>query len=117
MDGEVLQLPLPLFVRCLRQSSLSFYGIGHQILGYYPMARQKNQKWAQLRPQLRAVRAVCEVPLVASGGAGAPQHFVDAFRDADVDAALAASVFHSGAIAIGALKSLLHENGIEVRIG
>ncbi len=68
-------------------------------------------------PQLRAVRAACEVPLVASGGAGAPQHFVDAFRDADVDAALAASVFHSGAIAIGALKSLLHENGIEVRLG
>ena len=68
-------------------------------------------------PQLRAVRAVCEVPLVASGGAGAPQHFVDAFRDADVDAALAASVFHSGAIAIGALKTLLHENGIEVRLG
>ena len=67
--------------------------------------------------QLRAVRAACEVPLVASGGAGAPQHFVAAFRDADVDAALAASVFHSGAIAIGALKSLLHENGIEVRLG
>ena len=65
--------------------------------------------------QLRAVRAVCDVPLVASGGAGAPEHFVDAFRDADVDAALAASVFHSGAIAIPALKSLLHDNGIEVR--
>ena len=68
-------------------------------------------------PQLRAVRAACQVPLVASGGAGAAQHFVDAFRDADVDAALAASVFHSGAIAIPALKSLLHENRIEVRLG
>ena len=67
--------------------------------------------------QLRAVRAVCEVPLVASGGAGAPQHFVDAFRDADVDAVLAASVFHSGAVAIPALKSVLHDNGIEVRRG
>ncbi len=67
--------------------------------------------------QLRAVRAVCEVPLVASGGAGAPDHFVAAFRDADVDAALAASVFHSGAIAIPALKSLLRDNGIEVRRG
>ena len=65
--------------------------------------------------QLRAVRAVCDVPLVASGGAGAPQHFVEAFRDADVDAALAASVFHSGAIAIPALKSVLADNGIEVR--
>ncbi len=65
--------------------------------------------------QLRAVRALCSVPLVASGGAGIPQHFVDAFLDADVDAALAASVFHSGTIAIPALKSVLHDNGIEVR--
>ena len=67
--------------------------------------------------QLRAVRAVCALPLVASGGAGTAQHFVEAFRDADVDAALAASVFHSGAVAIPALKSVLHDNGIEVRRG
>ena len=67
--------------------------------------------------QLRAVRAVCAVPLVASGGAGEARHFVDAFRDADVDAALAASVFHSGAVAIPALKSVLADNGIEVRRG
>ena len=67
--------------------------------------------------QLRAVRALCDVPLVASGGAGLPAHFVDAFRDADVDAALAASVFHSGAIAIHGLKSVLQDNGIEVRRG
>ena len=65
--------------------------------------------------QLRAVRAVCEVPLVASGGAGTAAHFVEAFRDADVDAALAASVFHSGAIRIPALKTVLHDSGIEVR--
>ena len=65
--------------------------------------------------QLRAAREVCAVPLVASGGAGTARHFVEAFRDADVDAALAASVFHSGAIAIPALKSVLRENGIEVR--
>ena len=67
--------------------------------------------------QLRAVRAVCALPLVASGGAGSAQHFVEAFRDADVDATLAASVFHSGAVAIPALKSVLHDNGIEVRRG
>jgi cyclase len=67
--------------------------------------------------QLRAVRAVCRVPLVASGGAGAAQHFVDAFRDADVDGALAASVFHSGAVGIPSLKSVLADNGIEVRRG
>jgi cyclase len=65
--------------------------------------------------QLRAVRAVCRVPLVASGGAGAPEHFADAFLDADVDAALAASVFHSGAIRIPELKTALRAQGIEVR--
>jgi cyclase len=67
--------------------------------------------------QLRAVREVCRVPLVASGGAGTPEHFVDAFLEADVDATLAASVFHSGAIAIPALKATLRGRGIEVRDG
>jgi cyclase len=65
--------------------------------------------------QLQAVRALCHVPLVASGGAGAPAHFIEVFRDADVDAALAASVFHSGQIAIPALKRELREAGFEVR--
>ena len=65
--------------------------------------------------QLRAVRRVCRVPLVASGGAGVPEHFVDVFRAADVDAALAASVFHSGEIAIPELKRRLRADGIEVR--
>jgi len=67
--------------------------------------------------QLRAVRAICTVPLVASGGAGTPAHFAEVFRDADVDAALGASAFHSGAIAIPMLKNYLHEQGIEVRRG
>ncbi|TCT25951.1 imidazole glycerol phosphate synthase subunit HisF [Thermomonas haemolytica] len=66
--------------------------------------------------QLKAARAVCQVPLVASGGAGAPAHFAQAFRDADVDAALAASVFHSGAVEIPALKQFLRGQGIEVRL-
>jgi len=65
--------------------------------------------------QLQAARAICRVPLVASGGAGTPQHFVDVFREADVDAALAASVFHSGAIAIPDLKAVLAAAGIGVR--
>ncbi len=65
--------------------------------------------------QLRAARAVCHLPLVASGGAGAMSHFAEAFVEADVDAALAASVFHSGAIAIPELKQFLHGQGIEVR--
>ena len=65
--------------------------------------------------QLRAVRDICSVPLVASGGAGVPEHFTAVFREADVDAALAASVFHSGAIAIPELKQYLQGQGIEVR--
>ncbi|MDH5821535.1 imidazole glycerol phosphate synthase subunit HisF [Luteimonas sp. RD2P54] len=65
--------------------------------------------------QLSAARALCAVPLVASGGAGEVRHFAEAFRVADVDGALAASVFHSGAIAIAALKRGLRAQGIEVR--
>jgi len=65
--------------------------------------------------QLKAVRAVCRVPLVASGGAGAVEHFRAVFAEAGVDAALAASVFHSGAIAIPDLKAALAAAGIEVR--
>jgi len=65
--------------------------------------------------QLRAVRQLCHVPLVASGGAGAVEHFTAVFKEAGVDAALAASVFHSGAIAIGSLKRELQAAGIEVR--
>jgi imidazole glycerol-phosphate synthase subunit HisF len=66
--------------------------------------------------QLKAVRALCDVPLVASGGAGAAEHFVDVFKQAGVDAALAASVFHSGSIAIPDLKTTLAASGIEMRL-
>jgi cyclase len=66
--------------------------------------------------QLSAARAICHVPLIASGGAGEADHFRDAFVDADVDGALAASVFHSGAIAIPMLKNYLHGQGIPVRL-
>ena len=67
--------------------------------------------------QLRAVREVCQVPLVASGGAGTADHFLQAFRAADVDAALAASVFHSGALRIPDLKAQLRAQGVPVREG
>jgi imidazole glycerol-phosphate synthase subunit HisF len=66
--------------------------------------------------QLSAARAVCRVPLIASGGAGTPEHFRDAFIEADVDGALAASVFHSGAISIPDLKHYLHGQDIAVRL-
>ncbi|HTC29069.1 imidazole glycerol phosphate synthase subunit HisF [Dyella sp.] len=66
--------------------------------------------------QLKKVRAICRVPLIASGGAGAVEHFRDAFTEAHVDGALAASVFHSGAIAVPDLKRYLHEQGVTVRV-
>ncbi len=56
------------------------------------------------------------IPVIASGGAGNMQHFSDVFLQADVDAALAASVFHYGEIKIKDLKHKLKEDGIEVRI-
>ncbi len=66
--------------------------------------------------QLHAVRQVCQVPLVASGGAGEIAHFAAVFTEAGADAALAASVFHSGAITIPELKRELRSAGIEVRL-
>ena len=65
--------------------------------------------------QLQKVREVCKVPLIASGGAGAMEHFLDAFRIANVDGALAASVFHKQIINIGELKRFLIEHDVEIR--
>ncbi|EEQ06791.1 Imidazole glycerol phosphate synthase subunit hisF [Yersinia bercovieri ATCC 43970] len=66
--------------------------------------------------QLKQMRAICHVPLIASGGAGTPEHFLEAFRDTDVDGALAASVFHKQIINIGELKKYLSEQGVEIRV-
>jgi cyclase len=66
--------------------------------------------------QLAAARALCHVPLIASGGAGEPGHFLDVFETADADGALAASVFHSGSISIPALKQFLRERSVDVRL-
>ncbi|MEP6485495.1 MAG: imidazole glycerol phosphate synthase subunit HisF [Rudaea sp.] len=65
--------------------------------------------------QLKRARDVCAVPLIASGGAGTIAHFRDVFTSADVDGALAASVFHTHAIAIPELKRDLLLNGIAIR--
>ncbi|MDN3651305.1 imidazole glycerol phosphate synthase subunit HisF [Thalassotalea ponticola] len=66
--------------------------------------------------QMASLRAVCDIPLIASGGAGTMQHFAQAFIDADVDGALAASVFHKGIIDITELKLYLQQQGIVVRL-
>ncbi len=57
-----------------------------------------------------------DIPVIASGGAGKPEHFRDAFIKGKADAALAASVFHFGEIKIKELKQYLHDEGINVRL-
>ncbi len=64
---------------------------------------------------LKTINNQIHIPLIASGGAGNQQHFVDVFQHANVDAALAASVFHYGEILIPDLKATLQQNGIVVR--
>ena len=56
------------------------------------------------------------VPVIASGGAKVPAHFLDVFSRGAADAALAASIFHDNMQSIRALKTFLHANGVEVRL-
>lgn len=67
-----------------------------------------NEALAQLADNL-------SIPIIASGGAGTKEHFLDVFIKGKADAALAASVFHFGEIGIGELKDYLWKNGVEVR--
>lgn len=64
---------------------------------------------------LRAVTSAVRVPVIASGGAGSPQHFVEAIREAEADAVLAASIFHFRKYSIAETKAYLAEHGIPVR--
>ncbi len=66
--------------------------------------------------QLRAARDRLNIPLVASGGAGAVEHFTEVFERADVSGALAASVFHKKVLSIPDLKADLRAAGVEVRL-
>jgi cyclase len=66
-------------------------------------------------PHTRAVVEVASVPVIASGGAGAPEHFRDAFVAAGASGALAATVFHDRLIPIPDLKEYLSACGIEIR--
>jgi cyclase len=67
-------------------------------------------------PLLRAIRDAVELPVIASGGAGAVGDFVDVFERADSDAALAASLFHYAEIEIVDVKRALAARGIPVRL-
>ena len=64
----------------------------------------------------RAVSEKVNIPVIASGGAGALEHFYDAFTEGKADAVLAASLFHFGEIPIPKLKKYLNEKGISVRL-
>ncbi len=66
--------------------------------------------------QLKAARARLSIPLIASGGAGVAEHFVDLFRETDVSGALAASVFHKELLSVGMVKVALAAAGMEVRL-
>lgn len=65
---------------------------------------------------LAKLSGIVNIPIIASGGAGNVQHFVDTFKNGKADAALAASVFHFGEIDIIELKKELREHNIEVRL-
>ena len=65
---------------------------------------------------LRSITRRVRVPVIASGGAGRLEHFLDAVRLADADGILAASVFHYGEVTVGELKRYLSENGVTVRL-
>ena len=65
---------------------------------------------------LAKLSALVNIPIIASGGAGSVQHFIDTFIKGKSDAAMAASVFHFGEIKITDLKKELRNNNIEVRL-
>ena len=65
---------------------------------------------------LDAVAARVSVPIIASGGAGKMEDFVELFRHKGMDAGLAASIFHTKQVEIADLKRYLRENGVEMRI-
>jgi cyclase len=63
-----------------------------------------------------AISRAVSVPVIASGGAKLPQHFLDVFREGAADAALAASIFHDQVQSIRALKEFLQSSGVAVRL-
>ncbi|PWY55599.1 imidazole glycerol phosphate synthase subunit HisF [Legionella qingyii] len=66
--------------------------------------------------QLKLMRPLCQVPLIASGGAGAINHFTEVFLESRVDGALAASIFHDKILTIHEIKLALKKQKIEVRL-
>lgn len=67
-------------------------------------------------PLTRAISSSVNIPVIASGGAGKLEHFLQVIKEADADAVLAASLFHYGEISIHQVKEYLRDNGIPVRL-
>ena len=65
---------------------------------------------------LKKLSSVCNLPMIASGGAGCKEDFINVFKETNVDGALAASIFHSGEYSISQIKSSLVEKKINIRI-
>ena len=65
---------------------------------------------------LQKLEKFCSIPMIASGGAGGPQDFINVFQQTNVDGALAASIFHRNEFSIGEIKAVLKTNKINIRI-
>jgi len=65
---------------------------------------------------LQSLEKKCSIPMIASGGAGGPDDFINVFNQTDVDGALAASIFHRNEFSVGQIKEALKANKINVRI-
>ncbi len=88
------------------------HGAGEIVLN---MMNQDGKRDGYDLTQLQRVREICQIPLVASGGAGEMTHFLQAFQEANVDGTLAASVFHKQIINISELKNWLAGHNVEIR--
>ncbi|UPT14486.1 imidazole glycerol phosphate synthase subunit HisF [Buchnera aphidicola] len=89
------------------------YGAGEIVLN---MMNQDGLQNGYDLLQLKKMRNICKVPLIASGGAGNLEHFYEALFHSNVDGVLAASVFHKNIISIKILKDFLIAKGLEIRI-
>jgi len=66
-------------------------------------------------PLLAMIKAAVAIPLIASSGAGCPDHFVDVFERTTVEAGLAASIFHHKKVAINDVKEVARKHGFQIR--
>lgn len=76
---------------------------------------QDGEKNGYDLPLLRAIGEKVSVPIIASGGCGAPEHIVEVFQETSVSAALAASIFHEETYSIGTVKDACIQKGVPIR--